>query len=128
MTGDTAVARTAGHEPVDEAADAAGEHLAERPRFGMAAHQAVPVILGRLVVHGAHAKVSRRGELLQLRLNCRIEDVPQVNGHFEIGTAPAEPLFGEFSLESADVAEREQMTRDVVWLVEVGLDKAHTVD
>ena len=50
MAGDAAVAGAAGDEPVDEAADAAAEHLAERPGLGVAAHQRVPVVLGGLVV------------------------------------------------------------------------------
>jgi hypothetical protein len=43
---------------VDEAADAAGQHLAERPGLAVAPHQRVEVVLGRLVVGGADAEVS----------------------------------------------------------------------
>ena len=76
MAGDAAVTGPAGHKPVDEAADAAAQHFAERPRLAVPAHQRVPVILGRLVVGGTDADVGRRQPLRRSRpCGLRIEQV-----------------------------------------------------
>src|ERR1700687_5858217 len=75
MTGDAAVARSAGDEPMDEAADAAAEDFAEGPRFGVAAHERVPVVFRRLVVRRADAEVRFCRRFVDGVLHLRIAQV-----------------------------------------------------
>ena len=107
------------------------QHLAERPRLAVPAHQRVEVVLGRLVVGGADAEVARRATAsldVGLHASGRAGRTASTS-NVEVGPALAQPLARPArAFEPADGGRREQVAVDVVRLVDVRLDERDARD
>ena len=113
---------------MNEAADAAAEDFAERPRLGVTPHQRIPMKLGQLIVGGADAHIGFRGGLVDFFLMRRVHEIADERINHQIGPAFAQPIAGKDGLELADGRKRKQMAFDVVRLIDVRLDERDVSD
>src|SRR5262249_40406574 len=128
MAGHATITRSAGREPVDEPANPAAENLAERPWFPMFAHQSVEVIFRRLVIPRTDADVARGDRRLNFRVPRLIHEIRDDEIHLQFRPALGEPRLGQVGLECVDTVPREDVTLDVVGLVDVRLDQSDATD
>ena len=124
----TAVTRAARHKPVHESADAAAQHLPQRPRLAEPPHQSVPVILGRLIIRRTDADVGAGDPRFQTILHRGIQHVPGKRLHLQIGAALFQPSLRQLGLWLADCGNGKQMPLDIVRFVNIRLDQGDARD